>query len=586
MSQMYLERASGVPSRVFARVREYVAGPSAQRVFAAIAGLLGVPALVLGLTTDDRSFFVHVRHEGAAPLTLFTFAASASDVLESMQLGELPWWASPESRVSFFRPLSSLWHYVEFAYWPQATWLMALENLALYVATVWVAARVYRRLLPDRFTAGLAGLMFAIDEGHANAVGWISSRNTVLSALLSLLCLDAHLDARQSRSGGARARSTLFAALALAAGEGGVASLAYLIAYAIVCESGSWRARAESLAPQLAVFALWLIAYAVGGHGARGTTFYRDLSQPLTLLTEGVLDLPLHLFSLLGLSVVSAGLTFPPAYARIVALVLVLPLLVAVARKRSWSAPDRFFALCGALCLPSAFTTLAQDRVLFAASFGAFGLIASVLSGLAGSTTRTKRVARRIFIGSHLVIAPLMFVPALSANAPLDKAASQLARQLPAAGAQSTVLVNAPYEMLPMYARATYSIEHGTPAPVLRALYVGASELSVTRLDERTLEVAAARGWGELPVERGCVERRLLPRPGHARSLGDMRAQVTEANAEARPLRVRFEFTSELEAQSRQWLIWQGTRAVSWTLPRVGERVVLPALKPWEALPL
>jgi hypothetical protein len=421
--------------------------------------------------------------------------------------------------------------------------------------------------------------MFAFDEAHASAVGWISSRNTVLSALFALLCLEAHLDARERRSGAALARSALFAALALAAGEAGIASLAYLLAYALAFEQGSWRARVRSLAPQLGVLALWMTAYVAGGYGAHGTTFYRDLTHPLTLLTEGVLDLPLHLFSLLGVSVASAALTFPPTPARLVALVLVLPILVVLARKRSWSAPDRFFALCGALCVPPAFTTLAQDRVLFSASFGAFGLIATFLSG---PQARASRVGRWSLMGSHLVLAPLLFVPTLSANAPLDKSASQLAQLLPQAGAQSTVLVNAPYEMLTMYALATYGIAHDAPAPVLRALYVGASELSVTRVDERTLEVVAARGWGELPVERGCVERSLLPHLGEQRALGDMRAQVLEVNAEGRPLRVRF----DLEPQARQWLIWEGTRAVPWTLPAVGERVVLPALTPWKALPM
>jgi hypothetical protein len=191
-----------------------------------------------------------------------------------------------------------------------------------------------------------------------------------------------------------------------------------------------------------------------------------------------------------------------------------------------------------------------------------------------------------LLVPSHLVIAPLLFVPALCANAPLDKAASQLAQLLPAADAKSTLLINAPFEMLPMYSRATFTIRHGAPAPVVRALYVGASGLSVTRVNARTLEVVAARGWGELPVERGCVDRALLPHLGERRSVGDMRAHVMEVNAAGRPLRVQFEFASELESPQRQWLIWRGTRAVPWKLPTVGERVELAALRPWESLPL
>jgi hypothetical protein len=60
--------------------------------------------------------------------------------------GAIAWWASPRLAFTFFRPLSSLLHYVEFTGWPGAPWLMSLVNVLVYAGCVLFAALLYRDL--------------------------------------------------------------------------------------------------------------------------------------------------------------------------------------------------------------------------------------------------------------------------------------------------------------------------------------------------------------------------------------------------------------------------------------------------------
>ena len=66
-----------------------------------------------------------------------------------------------------------------------------------------------------------------------------------------------------------------------------------MLAYALVLEPGPVRARVLSIAPQLAVGVAWAAVYLLERNGARGMSFYRELSAPHHVLVEGLLDLPL-----------------------------------------------------------------------------------------------------------------------------------------------------------------------------------------------------------------------------------------------------------------------------------------------------
>jgi hypothetical protein len=552
---------------------------------AALAFALTLPAAWLGFAADDHIFRYAVpRVESALRLFDFPIVTDPS----SVSAGLRSWWSNPALSIKFWRPLSSLTHFIDYRFWPDAAWWMHVESGLIYVGCVFAAAQVYRALLPDLATAGLAGLLFAVDDAHASAVGWLSSRNTVLAAMFALLAVWAHVHARREHSHIAHALSTLAAAAALGSGESGVACYAYLFAYAWVFESGPRWLRWRTLVPQLAVSLVWAAGYCAYHFGLHGAGWYRDPSQPLSLLWQGALDLPLWCLSLLGLSSVSlAAFTLSPLWSRTGALLFAVPLLLALWPSMRASKALRFFALGSLLSLPSLFTTVPQERLLVIASLGAFAVLAHFILTVTRTASLPEKFVWGVVCVCHLAISPLAFIPMLDVFGVAEQSARRLARAIPASPQHSAILLNTPFELLPMYAAMFYRTSHRdqhTQPGALRILYAGQAELSARRSDERTLELEVAPGWGAHESERVWADRRHMPVRGERRVVGDLEVLVLDTNAEGLPSRVQFRFDSPLDAPTRHWFVWQGADAVPWQLPQVGQRVSLPVASVWRTL--
>jgi hypothetical protein len=380
MSESSVDIASRRRGALAERVRATLASDRMPYAACLLAALLSLPALFVGFTTDDQSFRYAIRHGQVQPLSLFTFGAR---IIEHIQLGWFSWWTNPELTLSFFRPLSSLLLFGEFTLWPDTSWPMHLISIGCYVAMVAVAARVYAQLIPDRLVRGLALLLFAIDDGHAQAIGWIASRNSLLTVLCSLLALSSHIAARVRPHPKLPWLSALWCALGLCSGEAGVASFAYLAAYTWLRESGPFRRRLRAIAPQLGVSAAWFVFYVAGGYGSHGASFYRDVADPVHFALEGTCDLPVWFLSLLGPSVAVMVMAAPLVPARLIALLVVLPLMAAIWFRRHELQWYAVFALGSLLCLPPLLTTWPQDRLLIGASFGAFPVIAGFICDVA-----------------------------------------------------------------------------------------------------------------------------------------------------------------------------------------------------------
>jgi hypothetical protein len=121
--------------------------------------------------------------------------------------------------------------------------------------------------------------------------------------------------------------------------------------------------------------------------------------------------------------------------------------------------------------------------------------------------------------------------------------------------------------------------------PPLHLLYAGSSELEAQRVDERTLELRAQRGWGALGFERMFTPLELMPRLGDKRVYGELEAEVVALTGSGLPAAVRFRFPSALEDSGRHWLIWEGTRAVPWLPPALGQRASFEPLSFLRSLP-
>jgi len=540
---------------------------------------LTLPALGLGLMTDDRAFAEKFRR-GDGPLVVYSI--TQEEIAAGKERGMYPWWTSPELRLHFLRPLSALSHELDYRVFAGAPWVMHLGNGVLYALIVLIAFQLYRAILPQQpRVAALASLMFAIDDGHATTAGWIASRSMLLASALGLGALWLYVRAARGASSLYRVGATAMFALALCAAESGLSTLAYLAAYSLAFETGSVPKRIARLLPELAVFAVWAALYVSGGYGARGLSLYRELSSPLSVLGGGLSDLPAWLFILLGPSLVDMAMLQAPNIARSAAAVMCLPLLLALYYALPRTRASWFFGLGALFCLPPLFTTLPQDRLLTMASFGGFGIVASLLAAVAerARAARWLRVTRVVLITLHLVLAPLLFIPALGQNRVIDQAALTVASALPQEPPRSVVLINAPVELLTLYAWQRLLNEPEKKRPeTLAQLYAGGSQLHVRRIDERTLELRPEHGWGSVPIERVFANIPDMPQAGTRLRLTGMEIGVEEATSDGRPARVQFRFPMPLEDPSLLFLAWHEAAPVPWQPPKLGEEQTLEPL--------
>jgi hypothetical protein len=107
-------------------------------------------------------------------------------------------------------------------------------------------------------------------------------------------------------------------------------------------------------------------------------------------------------------------------------------------------------------------------------------------------------------------------------------------------------------------------------------LATGVSELSITRLDERTLSVRPALGYLSDPTQ---LMLRSLEHPlklGEKVTLDEATFEVVKLTADGRPAEVRVHFERELSDPRLLFMRWQTHGYVRFELPRPGASVVLP----------
>jgi hypothetical protein len=150
-----------------------------------IALVLTLPSLTTGFMADDfvqRAVMLQPDGlEGSFGSTihdLFTFANGDPERMEQLiDRGMYPWMTTHDLKLSFWRPLTGLTHWLDYQLWPNSALMMHLHNLLWFVVMVILAGYFYRETMGVTLTAGLACLLFAIDDAHAWPAAWIANRN-------------------------------------------------------------------------------------------------------------------------------------------------------------------------------------------------------------------------------------------------------------------------------------------------------------------------------------------------------------------------------------------------------------------------
>ncbi|MEM7154678.1 MAG: hypothetical protein AAF799_17650 [Myxococcota bacterium] len=541
---------------------------------AVLAVLIGFPSVFVGLTLDDHLLGQAAVSQPAWDLfRLFEPSTRAT----AMARGTVGWWAAPELQVVFLRPLSSLLHALDFRVW-RMPWLMHLTSVLLYGALVWVAGRLYRRLLGVGFAAGLATLLFAVDDTHGQTLGWLANRNLILATLGGFAVLWAHDRWRRDgwHPGGWLAPVLLV--VALSGAEAALTVGGYLFAYALFLDRGPWWRRVSTLLPYLGVVIAWRIAYVASGYGAVASGLYRDpAADPLGLLPIAVRNTSILGFAELTLPVASPlrGMPYGWLWATLGLLAFGVWLLPLLRRE----ATARFFAVGMLVCALPYASTDPSGRILLPLGLGGCGLLALAIADSLAPAPRLRgsRWVGRGLLLLHLWISVLLFVPSSWVMYYVDRYAQELSVAVTdhdVAPGEVVVVVNVPYDILLMHPQAI-AAEHGQRWPDhVVPLYAGQGLVTVERVADDTLRLEAPRGWMGSPLNRIARAEGIPMRVGERVELPTAVIEVVAVNGAGRPTEIRAVFDRPLD--SLHWVAWLDGHAAPWSAPQLGDRHALP----------
>jgi hypothetical protein len=559
----------------------------------ALGVALASPALLTLPVADDLLQELLLRPRpgiaGLRPrvLDLFSFASGDPEQARAlMNEGVFAWWTDPTVRLAFFRPLAGVTHFLDWHLFGGRPWLMHLQSLAWFAALLAAVGALYFRFASPR-VALLALLLYAIDDSHAPAVGWIANRNALIALYFSSCALAAHDVWRTTGKGlWGWIASALFG-VALLGGEMGVAAAAYVLAYALFIDRGAAKTRALTLVGYVVVVAAWRITYVKLGYGASGSGVYVDpASDPMGFVCVAIERVPVLLLATVALpwadwwevydlvSPIAAPVVWGLAVAVLVGIaVLIRPLLARSKIARFWA--------CGMLfCVLPAACTFPHDRLLLGVTVGWMGLLAELLLAADLARPLLRRLAVSALTLVHLVLAPLL-LPLRAANVDqltrlLSRSTSDLSRDVPLAKT-TLVLVNPPVNPFAAYLPLLWEARHEPRPRHFLSLASGVSGLRVMRVDSRTLSLRPERGFL-------CHSSELMLR-SHARplALGEMvrldaaTFEVTALTPDGRPAEVTVRFRTSLDDPTLLLMRWERTGYVRFDPPAPGETTILPA---------
>ena len=565
---------------------------------AALALVLTLPALSVGIVLDDwfqRSRFLGLRPfpKMAHPIRdLFVFVPREGPYARALD-DILGWWKTPDLELVFYRPLSAATQLLDWRLWPDAYWIHHLHSLGWFALAIAAVAWTYRQTMATPMAAGLAALLFAVEDAHGLPAAWLANRNALLALLFGALALGMHV---RWRKGGGTAwcvGSCWALTLGLFSGESALEATAYLFAWEVFLGRERWTRRFLHLVPAGLVTLGWRLVYNAMGCRTWGSGHYIDPGrQPLEFIREvPVRSLVLALGQWTQIQTdlyIAMPRTLQLALVGL-ALVVVVLLAAVFGRTLKEEAEARFWAVGSLLALVPACATFPMDRLLTFSGIGAFGLLALQVSRLgwlgAPAIQRSGRGIRWATGGLmvlHLVLAPpLLAIRSVSPRllfGILDESVKIVPPDAPIEG-ETWVVVNG-FDLFVAYLPL---IRGGTGQTVPRATEMLASvmaDMEITRPDERTLVIRPDGGWLRHDMER------LVRAPGIPFTAGQrirretMEAEILEITLDGRPAVVAFHFDAPLEDPSIRWLESRGFSMVPFVPPAVGEVVRIAGSAP------
>jgi len=564
-------------------------------ITAVLAALVMLPALTGGWQFDD--YFQRVTMLGygdSKPIQVFVQYIDRAHNLSQKAFGTMPWWGSPDLHQAFLRYASTLTMMLDYRLWPNHPALMHLHSLLWLAAAVLAAALLYREVLGATWIAGLAALMYALDGAHAIPAAYLANRNALIACCFGFLSLLAFVRWRKHGRAMTRWLSVLMLALALSAGEMGLATAAYLFSYALTVDRDGIRARLSRLLPHGGVLGAWALIYKFGNFGSQGSGFYLDpLHNPLGfagsfcqraafLLMGQWSPIPAEM-SMANAPGTSAFLHIS-VFSFVIAALLVVLFIPLILRDRV----ARFWALGAVLSLIPIGAVGPENRLLGFVGLGSMALLAQLTQMVFARTSvwSLPRVwkgfawaATLMLLLIHVIAAPFLGIARITYEAHVSASMMRALTSVPhnpQIASQDLVLINPPDHISLVTAIWAVRRLDNLPMPRhLRALSSG-GELEVTRVGPRSLRVRFLGGFFPTAFSRFVRSPNDRFSVGHRVALPGMSVVVESLDAHGDPRQLLYEFPVPLEDSSLRWMRWQDGVYVQWSPPAIGQTETLP----------
>ncbi len=584
--------------------------------------LVMFPALKTGLVMDDlpqRAVELRpdqlpprMRETGNPPdsgsfstvlFDLFGFSRNPQCMVSMKNYGTLPWWTPDDLRLSLCRPVTALTHWLDYRLFPDSPALMHAHNIAWFAAVVFLLTMVYRKLMGTGWAAGLAALLFLLDGNTYFPVAFVANRGFFLALFFGLLCLYEHHQWRSTKSRRGLVLSALFLSLSLFAEEGGASTFAFILAYALVLEPGSFRNRALTILPSVLVIIAWRIIYLLSGYGLAHVGIYIDPAQEPLHFMQALIPRDMILLGS-QLTSVPPEIFFavkPSFYPIVIALYGVFA-VAALAIFLPWVRRDKiaafWFAAMILAAIPEAVLVPLSKNFGFIA-VGAYGLIASFVAGLfTRPNPLLKQRACRILAWTACVLLMLVHGPGaiakrvavVEAGASVFAWAGRVPPDWPNVENENVIVVNHPLPLESAYVPAYRAYHHQLLPKTLRVLVPGCTSFDVQRTDDKTL-VIQSRGSNifscddvgpiHIAYALSAGNGLLLPgakgKKGSRCNFGNLTVEVLESDASDLPSRVAFHFDTSLDSPDFCWLWfdWRKSSSEPFKMPAIGQSVTL-----------
>ncbi|WP_437821450.1 hypothetical protein [Sorangium sp. So ce1078] len=579
------------------RLERWLGHPRFFKAVLLLALALAASTVTLGFYTDDYILLCYLAEliPGSPPwYDLYNFFnGDPQQTRANVAVSGLPWWTVPELKIHLVRPLASALFTLERAAFGHAPLGYHLVSIALYVALVAAAGRLFLRVLPGA-TAALAMLIFAVSASHMQPAGWIACQHFLLAALPVVLGLSAHLRYREEGWRPGRYLGPLGLGIGLLGGEAALGGAAYWIAYQLAgpvppSRAAGWRARAAAALPVLGLL-VYFAAYKAAGGGAAHTGGYVDpLSTPLRFAAAAAERLPI----LLGNALVAVPAELSGALPRgpFIALGLAATAGVALLYRACLRAiPERERAALrwlvpGALL---AFLTCVGgfpgSRLLLLPNLGIAPLLAVLLlRGLGrGPSTGPASWGRRAgagFLGVvHVALAPLMFLLSTASNADIARKFEDVARtaEIGAPHRKRVFLAASSDPLASIYPQAIIALESPDAISCWSMLSMTKALHRLTRTGPSSFTLAPV---GQTMLTGAFETLYRAPSapipPGYeVRQCG---ATIRVAEVEGgKPTRLEVDLGAPLEDPGLVLLAWRDGRLRRVAPPAVGETIELP----------